>query len=202
MIPIHLNPAALKIGLIGNGALTLRRLNWLRARDCEPFLWAKDPSAALQIGAGACLQESWPDDDALRALNILWVADLAQDQSAAIAKRARALKVIVNVEDDLPLCDFHTPAIVQRGQLTVSIGTAGASPAVAGAVRAIINKALPASWDEVLTHIATLRANLRAQGATPREIIEASKAHLDQSEVATQIAPCSRKTCVLLARAT
>jgi precorrin-2 dehydrogenase / sirohydrochlorin ferrochelatase len=198
VIPIHLDPAQLRIGLIGNGPLVLRRLLWLRDRGCEPLIWADAPEAELSLAAGPHLHPHLPDDSELAALHVIWVADLNEDVSATLAARARALKVIVNVEDVLPLCDFHTPAIVQRGKLTLSIGTGGASPAVAGAVRAIATAALPAVWEDVLETVASQRDDLRAQGATPREVIAASKAYLNGPDIRTQIAPCGRSECVLL----
>ncbi|NJR20275.1 MAG: amidohydrolase family protein [Hyphomonadaceae bacterium] len=167
MIPIHLDPGALSIGLIGDGPLAARRLDWLAQRGCVALVWQQPPA-----------------DHDLAALNILWIADLPADQCAEVASRARALKVIVNVEDDLPFCDFHTPAVVQRGQLTVSVGTGGASPAAAGYVRRLLEAALPLAWGDVLADLAELRQNGRAAGKLPREVIVAAKAHLAKPDIA------------------
>ena len=49
-----------------------------------------------------------------------------QSIAAGMAARCRALGRLVNVEDVKPLCDFHTPSQVRRGDLLLSISTGGA----------------------------------------------------------------------------
>jgi precorrin-2 dehydrogenase/sirohydrochlorin ferrochelatase len=73
---------------------------------------------------------------------------------------------LVNVEDVVPLCDFHTPAVVRRGKLTLAVGTGGASPAVARVARERLEAAFPPGWGEALDEIAEARARLRADGAS------------------------------------
>ena len=50
----------------------------------------------------------------------------------------------INVVDHPELSDFHTPAIIDRGQVVAAIGTAGAAPIVAALVRAELEAKLPA----------------------------------------------------------
>ncbi|HPB97738.1 MAG TPA: bifunctional precorrin-2 dehydrogenase/sirohydrochlorin ferrochelatase [Polyangiaceae bacterium] len=47
-----------------------------------------------------------------------------------VMRRCRALGVWVNVVDDPSRCDFHIPAVVERGKVQVAISTGGASPAL------------------------------------------------------------------------
>jgi precorrin-2 dehydrogenase/sirohydrochlorin ferrochelatase len=85
----------------------------------------------------------------------------------------------VNVEDMPPLCDFHVPAILRRGDLAVSISTGGASPTLSRRLRAFLGEALPAEWEERLRRISALRETMRADGATPAEIMKATEALID-----------------------
>ncbi|MFV2064377.1 MAG: bifunctional precorrin-2 dehydrogenase/sirohydrochlorin ferrochelatase, partial [Chloroflexota bacterium] len=59
--------------------------------------------------------------DALLAIVV--TGDEALDQQ--IATDARASRVLVNVVDGVPSCDWSAPAILRRGGLTVAIGTGG-----------------------------------------------------------------------------
>ena len=43
MIPIYLDPSALKIALIGRGPLAVRRLHWLRDGGATPDVWSDAP---------------------------------------------------------------------------------------------------------------------------------------------------------------
>jgi precorrin-2 dehydrogenase / sirohydrochlorin ferrochelatase len=165
MIPLLLDPACVAVGLVGRGDLALRRLDWLRAAGADPMVWSDAPSRALKAAAGECLVLRLPKPAEIARLQALWVADLPEDLAGPLAAEARDVRVLVNVEDVLPLCDFHTPAVVRRGRLTVAIGTGGASPAAAGVVRERIAAALPEAWGEALEEIAAARTALKAEGA-------------------------------------
>lgn len=178
MIPIHLDPAAVRIGLVGRGRLALRRLEWLRAGGAAPCVWSDAPEPDFAAAAGESLVGGAPSEAELAALTVLWIADLPPHLAQALAARARALGRLVNVEDVLPLCDFHTPSVVRRGRLTLSAGTGGASPALAQAARTTLAQAFPEAWAEALEEIAEARDALRAAGAAPEAIAADAKARL------------------------
>ena len=60
---------------------------------------------------------------------------------------ARALGVPVNVPDKPALCSFVMPAIVDRGEVTVAIGTEGTSPVLAQRLRAWLERELHPGLD-------------------------------------------------------
>jgi precorrin-2 dehydrogenase/sirohydrochlorin ferrochelatase len=146
MIPVMLDPARLRIGLAGRGALASKRLAWFRELGSEPELYSDEPDGSFAADAGDRLVPRLPDAGDLAGLDLLWIADLDSDAAASLTKRARQAKALVNVEDVLSLCDLHTPAVVKRGRLLLAAGTGGASPAVASAVRAKLEEAFPAGW--------------------------------------------------------
>ena len=68
----------------------------------------------------------------------------AGDIGVAMSARAKAVGLPVNVMDDLAHSTFIFPAIVDRGDVVVAVGTGGASPVVARRVRERIEAVLPA----------------------------------------------------------
>src|SRR6185437_13671470 len=98
MLPLILNPLTLKVGLAGQGDALARRAAFLAEAGVEARLLSSDASDAV-----------------LEPLQFLFVAGLPDGESRHLASRARALGVLVNVEDALALCDFHVPAVVRRG---------------------------------------------------------------------------------------
>lgn len=76
----------------------------------------------------------------------------------AIAVAARARGVLVNVMDDVPNCDFASPAIVRRGDLVIAVGTGGRSPAVARKVREDLEARYGKEWREILEIVGRVRA--------------------------------------------
>ncbi len=165
MIPIYLNPVAARVAVIGRGALALRRVAWLRDAGASPDVWSDAPSIDL-AAAAPDLVHRLPSNEELARYRAIWIADLTSAEAKQIAEAARATAVLVNVEDVVALCDFHTPAVVRRGRLTLAAGTGGASPAVARAAGERLEAAFPVAWGSALEEVARSRAALREHGAS------------------------------------
>ena len=176
MIPLYLDPAKVRIALIGRGALAARRLRWLRDGGAEPDIWSDEPAGNFANEAGSSLRAGLPDD--LMRYHAIWIADLPAEISDALAENARKAGVLVNVEDVVAQCDFHTPAVVRRGKLTLTAGTGGASPAVARAAREQLEVAFPSHWAKALDEIADARAALRANGASFDALVDDARGRL------------------------
>lgn len=176
MIPLYLDPAKVRIALIGRGPLAVRRLRWLRGGGAEPDVWSDQPDAGLVAEGGSSLHGGIPDD--LMRYHAIWIADLPAEISDALAENARKAGVLVNVEDVVAQCDFHTPAVVRRGKLTLTAGTGGASPAVARAAREQLEAAFPTDWAQALNEIADARAALRARGVSFDALVDDARVRL------------------------
>ena len=165
MIPLYLDPAQARVALIGRGALALRRLQWLLEAGASPDVWSDAPTFEFARAAGAVLRDGVPGLGDLTHYHAIRIAYLPHDEAEALALNASSVNVLVNVEDVKALCDFHTPAVVRRGKLTLAAGTGGASPAVARAAREQLEAAFPEEWAHALDVIAKARAALREEGA-------------------------------------
>lgn len=175
MIPVFLDPAQTKIALVGRGPLLARRLQWLRQAGAEPEVWSDEP-----LDEDAALTPRLPPSGEIVAYHAIWIAGLSEDEAAPLAQAAREAGRLVNVEDVVALCDFHTPAVVRRGKLTLAVGTGGASPAVARAARERLEAAFPETWAEALEEIAVSRAALRAGKADFDTLVADARARLAQ----------------------
>jgi len=74
-----------------------------------------------------------------------------------IAAEARARRVLVNVMDDVPNCDFAAPAVVRRGDLVLAISTGGRSPALARRLREELERRFGPEWAIVLDALRDVR---------------------------------------------
>jgi uroporphyrin-III C-methyltransferase/precorrin-2 dehydrogenase/sirohydrochlorin ferrochelatase len=80
------------------------------------------------------------------ALEPYWLVVAATDDravNARVAAGAEAAKRFCNVVDDLPLCTFIMPAIVDHAPVTIAIGSSGNSPVLARWVKGLIETLLP-----------------------------------------------------------
>jgi precorrin-2 dehydrogenase/sirohydrochlorin ferrochelatase len=77
-------------------------------------------------------------------------------------KAAKAAGAAVNVVDHPDLSDFHSPAIIDRGQVVAAIGTAGAAPMIAALLRAELEAKIPAGLGRVAELFGRLQSDIRA----------------------------------------
>ncbi len=153
MLPLILNPVSLRAGLAGRG----------EARDRRAALLA-------EAGVEARLLPDTVPDALLAGLQVLFVAGLPEGESRDLAARARAGGVLVNVEDVLPLCDFHVPAVVRRGDLLLTASTGGQVPGLARALRESLAEEFGPEWTARLKELGLARARWRAEGLTPAQV--------------------------------
>ena len=153
MLPLVLNPMTLKAGLAGRGPERERRAALL-----------------AEAGVEARLLPERVSDELLGSLQVLFVAGLPEGEARDLATRARALGVLVNVEDMLPFCDFHVPAIVRRGDLLLTASTGGQVPGLARALRESLADQFGPEWTARLKELGLARAKWRSEGLSPREV--------------------------------
>ena len=83
-----------------------------------------------------------PGIDQLRGRPLVIAATENDEEDSRVSAIARALGVPVNVPDRPELCSFALPAIVDRGEVTVAIGTSAAAPVLAQRLRAWLEREL------------------------------------------------------------
>ena len=136
---------------------------------------AADAKARLIARAGGRIVRAWEEG---AAIAFVALDDDAEARAAAQALRARGL--LVNVVDRPDLCDFTTPAIVDRAPVTIAIGTGGASAGLAKAVRQRIEALLPPRLGALASALHAARGAMKARwpaAAARRRAIDAALAN-------------------------
>ncbi len=121
-----------------------------------------------------------PDDADLARLRVLWIADLPLAEAVSLARRARALGVLVNVEDVIGWCDFHNPSVVRRGDLLLTVSTGGRSPGLAARIRRELALRFGPEWALRLERLGARRAAWRRRPRPLAELARLTDAMIDR----------------------
>lgn len=133
---------------------------------------AAEAKRRLYARAGALFTD---DEQADAKIAVVALEDDAEAEAAAARLKARGL--LVNAVDRPHLCDYTTPAIVDRNPVTIAIGTGGASAGLAKALRQRLEAMLPQSLGKLAQGLADARTAMKArwpQGLARRRAIDAA----------------------------
>jgi len=139
--PVFLDLAAGPVVLVGSGAAALAKLRLLKAANARVRQYPDPATVDLSDALAVIAATGGPGDD-------------------IVAARARAARIPVNVVDRPELSTFIVPAIVDRGDVVVAIGTGGLAPVLARRLRARIEALLPARIGELAALMGRYRARL------------------------------------------
>ena len=143
--PVFLDVTTRPPLVFGGSELTAAKARLLarRATTVEVSVAKPDDHVrALVDSAEVTLTDAAPTIATIRARPLV-IATTGDDQrDVEIAAIARSLGVPVNVPDRPELCSFILPALVDRGDVTVAIGTEGRSPVLAQRLRARLESEL------------------------------------------------------------
>jgi uroporphyrin-III C-methyltransferase / precorrin-2 dehydrogenase / sirohydrochlorin ferrochelatase len=163
-LPVFLDLQTGPVLLVGAGELARAKLRLLVAAGARVRWYATDgnhdvnglstaEAARIELAGGDPLSAD------LRGVIAILCAG-AGDVGPAMSVRARTVGLPVNVMDDLSHSTFIFPAIVDRGDVVVAVGTGGASPVVARRVRERIEAMLPARIGDLATFIGRWRKQI------------------------------------------
>jgi uroporphyrin-III C-methyltransferase/precorrin-2 dehydrogenase/sirohydrochlorin ferrochelatase len=159
-LPVFLDLQRGVVMLVGEGDLARAKLRLLASAGAHVRWFATDGDHDLTgLGAELARIEFAAGDPLTAELNgvVAVLCAGAGDMGAAMSARARAVGLPVNVMDDLEHSTFIFPAIVDRGDVVVAVGTGGASPVVARRLRERIEAMLPERIGELADFIGRWR---------------------------------------------
>ena len=144
--PIFLATENERIVLSGGADAAEAKLRLLLKTRAQIDVFAASPSDQLERwaqGGRINLHKRKLGVGDLNGAALCYAADEDEARDAETAELARAQDVLVNIVDNLHGSDFITPAIVDRDPVTVAIGTEGAAPVLARAIKADLEETLP-----------------------------------------------------------
>src|SRR5947209_9681685 len=160
-LPIFLDLRSGPVVLVGGGELARAKLRLLLAAGANVRWYATDgvnEVSGIDSADVARIERAQGDPQTADLSGVIAILCAgAGELGPLMSARAKAVGLPVNVMDDLSHSTFIFPAIVDRGDVVVAIGTGGASPVVARRVRERIEAVLPARVGDLASFIGRWR---------------------------------------------
>ena len=146
--PIFLAVEGRRIVLSGGGDAAMAKLRLLMKTEAHLTVIATEVADDIRKWASAgklrIIERAMEPGDALCAA-LFYAANEDDAEDARVTAIAHAEGALVNIVDNLADSQFITPAIVDRDPVTIAIGTEGAAPVLARAIKADLEARLPTS---------------------------------------------------------
>jgi precorrin-2 dehydrogenase/sirohydrochlorin ferrochelatase len=164
-LPVALNLEGRPVLVVGAGAVgTQKVLDFLACRAVVTVVSPVASEAVREAAAEGRLQ--WLprryDPGDTRGQFFVMVATNEPETNAAIYSEASTHGQLVNVCDDPDHCNVIFASKIERGPLTVSVFTHGASPALSKRVRRELEHVLGPEYAELANWLAATRPRVRA----------------------------------------
>ncbi|WWD21350.1 hypothetical protein CI109_105834 [Kwoniella shandongensis] len=159
--------------LIGGGVVASQRLYFLLESGAHITIVSPsplDPSISYRISdPNTSPQITWHDrpylgrEDSIKVTeyDLVMTAIDNNPLSQEVCEMCREKRVMVNVADIPPQCDFYFGAQLRKGPLQILISTGGLGPRAGAMIRDIIRNALPENIEESVEGVGLLRSELR-----------------------------------------
>jgi precorrin-2 dehydrogenase / sirohydrochlorin ferrochelatase len=161
--PIFLDIRGKICVIVGGGEVAARKAE--RLLDCGAKVLVISPKLSQELAALkdknliSHIAFEYSDDLIDGAALIIGATD-DEKTNARISLDAGSKGIPVNIVDDPQKCDFILPALVQRGDLAIAIGTGGKSPALARHLREELEAVYGSEYEILLNILGNLRGKM------------------------------------------
>ncbi len=138
MLPVSLRLDGRRCAVVGGDEAAAAKAAACARAGAEVVIVAADLSALaarlVAEGGATHVPRAYRDGDLAGAL-LAYASTRDPELIAALVAEAGRERVLLNVIDVPEACTFTSPAVVERGDLTVAVATGGASPGLAARLR-------------------------------------------------------------------
>ena len=165
VFPAFHKVAGRRVVIVGGGPEAAAKIRLLAETRAEIVVFA--PTLERRTGADLIAAHGdWrgkhPTLADLAGAALVFAATGSEETDREVSALARRAGVPVNVVDRPELCDFYTPALVNRAPIAVAIGSEGIAPVLTRQLRARIEAALAPALGDLATLAETLRGRVTA----------------------------------------
>jgi len=133
-----------RIVVFGATEAALNKLRLFRTAPCE-LIWCtlgEPHETPADLNPNTLILTQPRPFSVLKTAKLVFIGVDDRKQARTLARKARNAGALVNVVDDLPLCDFYTPALIDRGAVTIALSSGGAGPVLVRDLRSALESVI------------------------------------------------------------
>ena len=157
--PIMLQLDGKKVVVIGGGKVAERKVIGLLGTGAQVIVVSPQATKEIQTlfldGKIVWLKKFFSGED-LQDAALIFAATDDKDLNQSV-KSLAGIHQLVTIADDPDHSDFHLPAHVQRGRLSIAVSTGGASPILAKKLRAELEQQFDERYAEYIDFLFAAR---------------------------------------------
>jgi precorrin-2 dehydrogenase / sirohydrochlorin ferrochelatase len=170
--PANLLVAGRRCVVVGAGRIAARKVESLLDADAVVTVIAPRVGDEVREWAAAGRLELHERPFVPADLDGAWLAVTATDNPAvnrAVFEAGEARRTFVNSADDPANCSFTLMSVVRRGDIVVTIGTNGRSPALATYLKDHVREEMGPEYETLLDLLSEAREEMRAGGRSSED---------------------------------
>lgn len=145
VFPAFFKVSGKRVIIVGGGDEAAAKLRLLSETTAELEVYADSINPAMELAiqiSGATLFARRYEFEDLADASLVFTAQESAEEDALVVEAARMAGVPVNAVDRPEMCDFITPAIVNRSPVVVAVSTNGTAPVLARRIKGMVEKLL------------------------------------------------------------
>lgn len=159
--PVHLRLKRQRVLVVGGGNVAINKIAGLRRADAAVTVVAPEIRPEISgLDDVLCIQRDYARGEVASYRMAITCTD-DREVNAQVFADGEAAGVWVNSADDPENCRFILPAVARQGDLSITISTAGRSPALATWLRRRFEREFDEKYGDLLAVLAEVRAEAR-----------------------------------------
>jgi siroheme synthase-like protein len=170
--PVNLLVAGRRCVVVGAGRIAARKIDSLLAAGADVTVVAPGVGAEVRAWADEgrlrLVERDFQPADVEGAWLVVTATDVAEvNRAVFVAGEER--RIFVNSADDPANCSFTLMSVVRRGDIVVSIGTNGRSPALATFLKDHVRDEMGPEYETLLELLSEAREEIRSSGRSSED---------------------------------
>ncbi|MFT6506665.1 MAG: siroheme synthase-like protein [Colwellia polaris] len=170
--PIYLDAKHINAMIIGGGEVAARKIDLLLKSTTNITIMSETLNSSVErlvnVHQLTWLKHNYQPGH-LGSCNIVIAATDSNEVNSAVAAESTKLKLLTNVVDQPELCNYITPAIIDRAPMIIAMSSSGSAPILLRMLREQIEKTLPYGYGKLADFSFKFRDHVKARVKSIRD---------------------------------